>query len=239
MTSGVIYTHRRDWYRPSGAVWINPAKNRRAKIAKTTGMGLFLLSVATIIFLFLPIGLVELRYALQSHEHPAQADVVDTTQTDAVKAVKDEAAAHGLSSYFSIFIPKIDAKANVIPNVSTTNETVFDDALMKGVAHAEGTYFPGQGKNMYLFAHSTDSPLNFAQYNAVFYLLNKLTAGDQIVLYFLDKKYVYQVRSEVIADPTDTSWLYKDFGTETLILQTCDPPGTTLHRLLVIATRVS
>lgn len=240
-SSGIIYTHTRDWYRPSGSIWINPVKNRHAKVSKIVGMGLMLVSAAMIIFLFLPIGLVELRYALQSHENPAQADT-SATQTDPVngaKPVRDEAAAHGLSAYFSIFIPKIDAKANVIANVSTTNETEFDSALMQGVAHAKGTYFPGQGKNMFLFAHSTDSPFNFTRYNAVFYLLYHLTPGDQIVLYFLDKKYIYQVRSTVVADPADTSWLYKDFGTESLILQTCDPPGTTLHRLLVIATRVN
>ncbi len=221
--------------KPRGVIY----SYRRVRNARLFGKGLIFLSLFILLYLFTPIGLVELRYALQSHEQPALADVADTKQTDPAKAVKDEAAAHGLSSYFSIFIPKVDAKANVIPNVSVANETEFDTALMQGVAHAKGTYFPGQGKNMYLFAHSTDSPLNFTRYNAVFYLLNKLTQGDQIVLYFLDKKYIYEVRSIVIADPNDTSWLYKDFGTESLILQTCDPPGTTLRRLLVIATKIT
>lgn len=209
---------------------------RKYNFGKIIGMGLMLSSAAVLLFLFLPIGLVELRYELQSHEQPAQADLAPDTAPDTAKTVRDEAAAHGLSSYFSIFIPKIDAKAAVIPNVSTVNQPEYEAALMQGVAQARGTYFPGQGKNMFLFAHSTDSPFNFTRYNAVFYLLNRLTTGDQIVIYFLDKKYIYQVRTMVIASPSDTSWLYKNFGTETLILQTCDPPGTQLRRLLVIAT---
>ena len=61
---------------------------------------------------------------------------------------------------------------------------------------------------------------------------------DRIVLYFLDKKYVYEIQSKATAEASDTSWLTKNFGTEVVILQTCDPPGTTLRRLLIIATRV-
>lgn len=196
------------------------------------GKGLLFLSAGILLYLFLPIGLVELRYDLQKHEQPVVAEILPNQD------IQREAAAHGLQSYFSIFVPQIDARANVIPNVSTTNEKEITDALMHGVAHAAGTYFPGQGKNIFLFAHSTDSPLNFTRYNAVFYLLQKLTRGDRIVLYFLNKKYLYEVQSTVITDPSDTSWLYKNFGTETLILQTCDPPGTTIRRLLVIATRL-
>jgi sortase A len=206
---------------------------RRVRRMKFFGQGLLFTSIFIILYLFLPIGMVELRYALQKQEDPAvaQTQVADTTKAD----IQREAGVHNLSSYFSIFIPQIDAKANITPNVPLTD---FQAALSKGVAHAAGTYFPGQGKTIYLFAHSTDSPLNFARYNAVFYLLYKLRPHDQIVLYFLDTKYVYEIQGKVIAEATDTSWLTRDVGTETVILQTCDPPGTTLRRLLIIATRV-
>lgn len=214
-SSGVIYSYR------------------RFQSGRLIGKGLIFLSVFVILYLFLPIGLVELRYALQKQEAPAVAQ-----QDDTRNPVVDEAAAHGLSSYFSVFIPTIDARANIIPNVSTSNEKEIEGALSYGVAHATGTYFPGQGKNIFLFAHSTDSPFNFTRYNAVFYLLSKLARSDRIVLYFLDKKYIYEIQSTVIAQASDTAWITKDFGTETLILQTCDPPGTTLRRLLIIATRV-
>jgi sortase A len=206
---------------------------RHVRRTKFLGQGLIFASIFILLYLFLPIGMVELRYALEKQEAPAVAEsqVMDTTKLD----VQHEAATHGLKSYYSIFIPQIDARANITPNVSLTD---FAQALSVGVAHAAGTYFPGQGKTIYLFAHSTDSPINFTRYNAVFYLLYKLKPGDQIVVYFLDTKYVYQIQGKVIADASDTSWLSRNFGTETLILQTCDPPGTTLRRLLVIATRV-
>lgn len=214
--------------RSSGVIY----SRRRQKFWLRAGNSLFFVSLGILMYLFLPIGLVELRYALQSKEEPAHA----ITEASVADPVVSEAKAHGLSSYFSIFIPKIDAKAKIIPNVDAASPADYKTALMEGVAHTRGTYFPGQGQNIFLFAHSTDSPLNFTRYNAVFYLLNRLVTGDEIVLYFLDKKYIYVVRGMVVADPSDVSWLTKNFGTESLILQTCDPPGTTRHRLLVVAT---
>jgi len=77
--------------------------------------------------------------------------------------------------------------------------------------------------------------VNFARYNAVFYLLKKLENGDSILIFFADKKYEYEVVGKVTTTPTDTSWLVPKVGEEELVLMTCDPPGTTWRRLLVIA----
>ena len=71
-------------------------------------------------------------------------------------------------------------KANIIPNIDPGNPDEYLGALKKGVAHARGTSFPSQGRNIYLFSHSTNSPLNFSEYNAVFYLLRKLEKKDKI-----------------------------------------------------------
>jgi len=40
--------------------------------------------------------------------------------------------------------------------------------LQKGIAHAQGSVFPGMQGNIYLFAHSTDNWWNVGRYNAVF-----------------------------------------------------------------------
>src|SRR3972149_1574681 len=79
----------------------------------------------------------------------------------------------------------------------------------------------------------------FARYNAVFYLLRKLEAGDKIIVFFADKKYEYQVTQKLTTPAKDVSWFSYDDGEETLVLQTCDPPGTTFRRLIVVAKRAS
>lgn len=141
----------------------------------------------------------------------------------------------GLDPYFSLYVPKIKAKASVIPNVDAGSYSDYSKALKKGVAHAAGTNFPGQGKLVYLFSHSTNSTFNFATYNAIFFLLRKVEKGDRILVYYLNKEYKYVVSEKFIVDATDNSWMIDRNEGEYLVLQTCDPPGTSLRRLVVVA----
>lgn len=137
---------------------------------------------------------------------------------------------------FSIIIPKIGASERVFENVDPSNEKEYGDTLLKGVAHARGSSFPGYGGNTYIFAHSADSFWNVGRYNAVFYLLKELQPGDDIVVFFQNKRHNYRVTETKIVDATDLSYLTADIGTgETLTLQTCWPPGTTWKRMLVFA----
>ena len=137
---------------------------------------------------------------------------------------------------FGIVIPRIGANAKVFPNVDPTDEKQFLPVLKHGVAHAKGTVFPGMDGNVYLFAHSTDNWWSVGRYNAVFYLLKELSAGDDVVVFFNNKRYNYTVSELMIADPNEVSFLTKSQeGPQRLILQTCWPPGTTWKRLFVVA----
>ena len=136
---------------------------------------------------------------------------------------------------FSIVIPKIGASSKVYPNVDPTNENEFLNVLSHGVAHAKGSVFPGLLGNVYLFAHSADNWWDVGRYNAVFYLLKDLSQGDQIVVFFENRRYEYVVSQKVILDPSDTSLITDtQRSQQRLILQTCWPPGTTWKRLYII-----
>lgn len=203
---------------------------------RTFGFGLASFAICGIIFTFYPILKEEIIYLLKPQEQRSGfAEVMPEASAQKEDAVKKETLALGLNPYFSLNIPKIGAKANIISNVDPGNFNEYTRALKEGIAHAKGTNFPGQGKLIYLFSHSTDSPLNFSRYNAVFYLLGRLEGGDVISVYFLNQEYRYQVSQKIIISAGDTSWLGDKGQGETLILQTCDPPGTSLRRLLVIA----
>lgn len=140
---------------------------------------------------------------------------------------------------FSIVIPKIGANARILANVDAANEGEYLAALQKGVAHAAGTTFPGEGGHIFLFAHSTDYFWNVGAYNAVFYLLSKLEKGDEVDLFYQGKRYVYRVIGKEIVDPNRVEFLTRKSNREFLTLQTCWPPGTTLKRLLVFAVRAA
>lgn len=137
---------------------------------------------------------------------------------------------------FNIVIPKIGANAKVFPNIDPSNPNFFLPVLQKGVAHAQGTFFPGQKGNIYLFAHSTDNFWHVGRYNAMFYLLKDLGEGDEIVVFYQNVRHNYKVKKTRIINPTDVSFItHSETGKEQLILQTCWPAGTTWQRLMVFA----
>ena len=136
---------------------------------------------------------------------------------------------------FSINIPKISARSRVIENVNAGVEREYLAALKNGVASAAGLSYPGRIGTTYLFAHSTNSPVNYARYNAVFYLLDKLVAGDTVELVYKDRLYKYVVRSTEVLSARDTRYLVPQQEEEILVLQTCYPPGTSWKRLVVVA----
>ena len=141
-----------------------------------------------------------------------------------------------IDTVFDILIGKIGANAKVYHNVDPGNPKEFLPILKKGVAHAKGTVFPGQQGNIYLFAHSTDNFWDVGRYNAVFYLIKDLIPGDEVVIFFQNKRYNYVIRESKIVDPQDVSYITQSIsGIQQLILQTCWPPGTTWKRLLVLA----
>ncbi len=138
---------------------------------------------------------------------------------------------------FSIVIPKLNISAEAFPEVNPYDQSEFLPILKKGVAHAKGTFFPGDGKNIYLFAHSTDSFLNAGRYNAIFYLIGKLKNGDEIDIFYRNELFKYSVFEKKVVQPGAIKYLRPDTE-EILTLQTCYPPGTTLERLIVRAQKI-
>jgi sortase A len=140
-----------------------------------------------------------------------------------------------VSAQFGIIIPKIGANAPIIPNVDPSNPDKYLPKLKDGVAHAMGTYFPGAGGNIYLFAHSTDAFWNVGRYNAIFYLLKELEIGDEIDIFFDGVRHIYRVVTKLTVSPSEVHYLTDPTPYEQLTLQTCWPPGTTLKRLIIQA----
>ena len=144
-----------------------------------------------------------------------------------------------VSTEFGIVIEKINANAKVIANVNASNEADYVQALSQGVAQALGSAPPGQRGNLYLFSHSTDAPWNIIRFNAIFYLLKELEAGDRVIVFYQNRRYDYIVFDKIVAKAEDVSYLTNKYDSPVLTLQTCDPPGTLLNRLIVRAKLVN
>lgn len=141
---------------------------------------------------------------------------------------------------FSIIIEEIGVNAPIVKDVSVTNESAYFEALHNGVAHASTSPYPSENPgNVYLFAHSAVNFWDLGKYAKVFNLLRKVEVGDPIHVFYEGKDYKYEVVNKEIYDGWDTYPITRTVIEPTLTLQTCDPPGTTLNRLVVTSKLVS
>jgi len=208
---------------------------------RTLGNFLILSSLLMIIRTFYVPVREEIRYDLDQLNNKKYVSIKSITKGALIKQFQSQQVEVLIPEdpNFSIIIPKVAANAKITPNIDPADSDVYLAALKKGVAHALGTAFPGEGGHIFLFAHSTDYFWNVSTYNAVFYLLYKLDKGDEIDLFYKGQRYVYKVIKKSIVEPSQVQYLTSKSNRELLTLQTCWPPGTTLQRLLVFATRVA
>ncbi|MBU3957056.1 sortase [Patescibacteria group bacterium] len=139
---------------------------------------------------------------------------------------------------FSLIIPKIQINARVENSIDISNDGEYKLALKTGVAHAEGTSLPDQSGTIYIFGHSTDYPWNITRYSAYFYPLRYLEKGEEIIIIYQGKNYVYRVEEKRVAEANELEYLLSSEEENRLVLQTCWPPGTTWKRLIIVASPI-
>jgi len=140
-----------------------------------------------------------------------------------------------------IIIPKINVEIPVVYDVDTVEESAVQKGLERGVVHYATTPNPGEIGNGVIFGHSANNILNHGKYKFAFVLLKRLEAGDVFYVQKDGKRYAYKVFDKKVVPPTDISVLYPSFPDKpsTFTLITCDPPGTSLNRLVVTAEQIS
>ena len=113
-------------------------------------------------------------------------------------------------------------------------------ALDNGVSHEPGTSMPwslSEQKNVYLQGHRLGWPGK--ESHLVFYHLNKLARGDEILLKDRDgKRYAYRVSESFVVEPNDSWVMGRVGGRDMVTLQTCTPIPSYDKRLIVRADRI-
>lgn len=138
-----------------------------------------------------------------------------------------------------ILIPKINLEIPVVYDLGTNEEKAVQHALEGGVVHYEGTPDPGQQGNVVIVGHSSNNILNSGRYKFAFVLLKRMEAGDTMFLQKGGQRYTYQVIENRVVPPNDVSVLGPASKPNTVTLITCDPPGTSINRRIVIAEQIS
>jgi sortase A len=139
-----------------------------------------------------------------------------------------------------IIIPKINVEVPVVYDVETIEEAAVQKGLERGVVHYATTPNPGEQGNAVIFGHSSNNILNKGKYKFAFVLLNRLESGDTFYIEKDGIRYVYKVFEKKIVSPTEISVLdNRNDKTSTVSLITCDPPGTAINRLVVVAEQIT
>lgn len=139
-----------------------------------------------------------------------------------------------------VIIPKINVEIPTDYSLTSLEEDIVQEGLEKGVVHYPITSKPGEQGNAAFFGHSSNNLFNPGEYKFAFVLLNKLEDGDMFYLTRDGVVYAYRVFQKEIVAPSDTWVLDPVEGkAATAVLITCDPPGTTLKRLVVWGEQIS
>lgn len=199
---------------------------RRAYEKKWPFFGLFVLLFALTILVLARLGL------LPSAPTAASAPTLPFAAT---KAAPSMPAAFELPE--KVAIPAIGLSAKV-HNPTTTDVPTLDAALLLGAVRYPTSAQLGQDNgNVVLFGHSSYLPIVHNPSYKTFDGIQKLVAGDVIVVYSADALYTYAVAS-VSKESADQAAIPLAVSGKVLTLSTCDSFGTTSDRFVVVANFV-
>jgi sortase A len=138
-----------------------------------------------------------------------------------------------------IIIPKINLEVPVVYGLKTVEEKSIQNALEDGVVHYAASPEPGEIGNSVIVGHSSNNILNSGKYKFAFVLLNRLNIEDTFFIHKDGVRYTYKIFDTKVVPPTDVSVLGPSDRENSITLITCDPPGTSINRLIVVAEQIS
>ncbi len=101
------------------------------------------------------------------------------------------------------------------------------EQLKKGVGQYIGSADPGQAGNVVLSAHND-------VYGEIFRYLDRLSPGDQVIVYSQQRQYVYIVDRTILVEPTAVE-VMASTGSPTVTLISCYPYLVNKQRIVVFA----
>ncbi len=136
----------------------------------------------------------------------------------------------------SIVIEKIGLEAPLV-FVTGTSQKELDSALNRGVIVYPGSKMPDENGDFFLSGHSSTYSWNKTKYGQVFAALDRLEAGDLVIIYYGTHKYNYKVTKKYITTP-DKVAVSAETSQKMITLYTCWPVGTSLKRLIVEGVQI-
>ncbi len=141
-----------------------------------------------------------------------------------------------------LVIPKINVEAPMVYGANPADNNEVENKLRDGVVHypiANAASVPGQNGATVILGHSSNDVFDTGKYKFVFVQLSKMETGDTFSINYEGTRYTYSVTKKEVIEPTEINKVTADPNKPSVILITCEPPGTALKRLLLFADQVS
>lgn len=138
-----------------------------------------------------------------------------------------------IESPVKIAIPKISLSV-AVQNPTALSVESLDQELLKGAVRYPTSAKLGEEGNMVLFGHSSYLPVVRNQAFKAFNGIQKLVAGDAIVVYSADRAYTYRVRT-MEKESANGGGISLSVTGSVLTLATCDSFGEKTDRFVVTA----
>lgn len=127
------------------------------------------------------------------------------------------------------------AKINIVaPIVTVGREEEVKGALDRGVVLWPNSAKPGEKGQIIILGHSAPPNWPKIKYDWVFSNLNLLEKGDEIVIYFQKRKFLYLVEEKIFLN-RGQELPKSDKEKSFLFLISCWPPGKDIKRIAILA----
>jgi sortase A len=126
-----------------------------------------------------------------------------------------------------VVIPSMLLDQPVLDGPASQQYKILDEGIWR---YDKGST-PDKGGNTVLVGHR----FTYTKPKGVFYYLNKVAVGDEIGVFWSNKKYLYRVSSVNVVAPTDTAIENNSTQSE-LTLFTCTPLWLPKDRMVVVAS---
>ena len=136
----------------------------------------------------------------------------------------------------SLVIEKIGMEAPLIISPSNSVEDV-EASLKKGVMIYPNSSLPSEKGMTIILGHT--APVNWPRVNyyGIFNRLDEVKKGDQLLIYFQGRQYIYTVTRQFLVKPGDELVPSLTNYENVLFLSTCWPPNIGDHRIIIEAVR--
>lgn len=226
-------------------------KKNRKKIIRLLGLGMSVLGLCLVFYIFAPYVMYQLNFAGVFAEQNITAPIPRTTlitsgNTRGYILPEDNNnfsdddylnAQNWFPTYSHIRArPKVPYYSVNIPRLGITNAAVstVDDNLAMHLVNFAGTAVPPDHGTALVFGHSTIPSLyDPKNYKTIFANIYKMSVGDDFIVTVENKTYTYEIYAMTVINPDDTSVFAQSYDDSYLYVITCVPPGTVEKRLVL------